>query len=296
MTNINYTLDAFAKATLDSETGGNPDIAYWEKSPSVYQTNEDFLIFINSVGIYTINISFIITYLQGLPVNSDLPGFIDFIDLDILDESITVDNERITLVNDVDFPGNNYFYGTDNLGTRGWYPLMGIDTRKTISYNSRELEHIGDSDWYIDKEASFDKDNRNNAIWILEFDDSDEEGGGNIIKIPEFSSTVSTIIVGKPRNNPSGTDNIRWNIAFRRMPNNDGTGNGKAGTWNDYDIDTYAVDNRDYNYWTKAFVPLATYGLTAGDFYQFQIYRNNSGVSNNVNGDVHLLQLEFIFE
>ena len=42
-----------------------------------------------------------------------------------LDDSLNLSGTSVTLDNDVDTPGNDYYYGTDATGTKGWYVLPG---------------------------------------------------------------------------------------------------------------------------------------------------------------------------
>lgn len=41
------------------------------------------------------------------------------------DDSLNLSGTSVTLDNDVDTPGNDYYYGTDATGTKGWYVLPG---------------------------------------------------------------------------------------------------------------------------------------------------------------------------
>ena len=61
-------LDGVTKALLDTATGGNHDIAYWFESP-YYITNEQHLNYINSLGVYSIDVAARISHLESLEIN-----------------------------------------------------------------------------------------------------------------------------------------------------------------------------------------------------------------------------------
>ncbi len=212
---------------------------------------------------------------------------VDGVDVGSPKNSIVVDTNQYQLVNDSASPGANKRYGTNSSGVKGW-----VDNRSPVYVSVNGLDFIfgltPSPDYFLAAIPQVIFDPVNGSMRVLAYDDTINEGAGYFITIPPDALTVKIRIVCRATGALTGTDNVNWKIAFREF--NDGT---PISAWSDNDLGTFGISNNDWKYNETGTLTLASLGLNQGSLYHFQLYRNNTGVTDNIVGDVNLVHVRF---
>ena len=214
---------------------------------------------------------------------------VDGVDVGSPKNSIVVDSNQYQLENDVLSPGFNKRYGTDATGTKGW-----VDNRSPLYVEVNALDFIlglvASPDYFIAAIPQLLFDATYGSLRILAYDDTSNEGAGYYVNIPPDALDVEIQVTSRATGAITGTDNVNWRIAFREI-----TDDAAIGAWGDNDIGTYGVTNNNWQYQNSGTLTLASLSLNTNTLYQFQIYRNNTAVADNIVGDIYLLHVEFKF-
>jgi len=160
-------------------------------------------------------------------------------------------------------------------------PPGGAFAWKTYSWDSDQLETPNNADWSESTPAAGEEDANNNAIIVRAFDDSDTEGVGFSLFVP--NGATSMILKVKHRGGgTSGT--VVWALKYRQIPDN-----AAVGSWSSFSLDNLSLPaNSNYQYDQQELKR----PCTCNNLYQFEIIRDGTVGGDTLSGDWYLANLE----
>jgi len=154
-------------------------------------------------------------------------------------------------------------------------------------YYADQLDYPRSSDWAVNNGAPSARDSNNTALTIRRFDDSSEEGVGFSTVFPLLVTDMLIRIKFRALTAPGASAGVVWKLYWRRFPDN-----GAVTSWSSLQLPTATVPtNTNVQYYSYT-APLTTWGITAGDFTQFELTRVGGNASDTLSGDAGLLSLE----
>lgn len=144
------------------------------------------------------------------------------------------------------------------------------------------------TDWFVDTGAPLLPDVDNSAILVRAFDPSTDEGVGFTLDVPAGATQIR--FTTRARARTAQTANALLMFARREIPDN-----AAIGSWAGYSIHTVAIPNNTYYQKDTTQNTLATFGLTAGKFYQCQLYRDADAAGDTLTVDLDACYMEIEF-
>lgn len=147
------------------------------------------------------------------------------------------------------------------------------------------------ADWAINAMAGQAPDTNNAGIKVRLLDDTVEEGMGFEFRMPSTAVNMKLLWSARAETAPGGAVVARWNLRFRRT-----AGGAAVAAW------SAAIQLADQDFGTNEFFEddedertFASWGLTAGHLYQFQLTRDATDGADTLVGDAALsvVGLEF---
>lgn len=147
------------------------------------------------------------------------------------------------------------------------------------------------ADWAINAMAGQAPDTNNAGIKVRLHDDTVEEGTGFEFRMPSTAVNMKLLWSARAETAPGGAVVARWNLRFRRT-----AGGVAVAAW------SAAIQLADQDFGTNEFFEddedertFASWGLTAGHLYQFQLTRDATDGADTLVGDAALsvVGLEF---
>lgn len=142
------------------------------------------------------------------------------------------------------------------------------------------------TDWtnMVTAPAPLDVSVSSNSIQVRSYSGSVITASGGKLRAPAGAANLKLEWEQQPRTAPGTTNNkVQWRLAFRPL------GSTSAPTTYDFTVHTIP-NNTDFTPVDQT-VSLATLGMTAGVWYQFQLQRVITGVTNNMTQDCLLSEV-----
>ena len=196
---------------------------------------------------------------------------------------------------------NGVVYGVDNqhggdsadFNTQsGQYRIAGTAIPlKLYELFADQVDITIDADWAVSAGAVASVDTNNGALTVRRFDDTTEEGIGFLIQVPKAATEMTVRTKARAETAPGGAVVAVPKLYKRAIPDD-----GAIAAWTspnaltNIDLPT----NELYQY-DETNAVLATWGLTAGELYQFQLTRDAGNGSDTLVGDLTLVAVEVEF-
>ena len=179
----------------------------------------------------------------------------------------------------------NFTGPTVNLTGTSSTSTINIGTRSTYFANS--LDSPNTSDYAINAFAPITTDPTYSSMSIRAFSNTIEQGVSCLFSIPANATLVNIIIKGRAQTAPAASSNVQPRIYTRLLPNNSAVGTWAAGI----NLTTIAIPTNAYFQYYTYTATLASLGLTAGNLYQFELTRYNTGVTNNLTSGFYMAEM-----
>jgi hypothetical protein len=149
------------------------------------------------------------------------------------------------------------------------------------------FERPNNSDWAVNALAALAADPTYPSETVRRFDDTTKEGVGFSGKVPASAAKMRIDVIGRAITAPGSAKKVAIDLYRRDYGDNIVPGSwSSAYSLTDVDIPTNAYFQ--YDYWE---VTLATWGITAGRFTQFEFCRDAADAADTLVGDYALLFL-----
>ena len=142
------------------------------------------------------------------------------------------------------------------------------------------------TDWtnMVTDPAPLDISVSSNSIQVRSYSGSVIQAAGGKFRAPAGAANLKLEWIQQARTAPGTTNNkVQWRLAFRPL--------GSTSAPTTYDFTAHTIANNTSFAAFDQTVSLATLGMTAGVWYQFQLQRVISGVSNNMTQDCLLSEV-----
>ena len=174
-------------------------------------------------------------------------------------------------------------------GAQGETGLPGPTGPSTTTFiiQAADFDNPNNADWAVNALAPAASDSNNAAIPVRKFDDTTEEGVGFMLTIPSGASSLKFYFKSRAETTPGGTQAAVPRLYFRALNNNAAIDSWSAG----FDFNAVSLPTNENWQYDDQTVALATLGITAGEFVQFELTRNTGSVSDTLTGDWTLAEL-----
>jgi len=153
-----------------------------------------------------------------------------------------------------------------------------------------QMENPVNSDWAVNDLAVAAADSNNNGLTIRLFDDTDEEGVGFSLQIPEGSTNIVFDIVSR-RESSGSAQAVVPKLYVRELPDNAAVESWSAGT----DMTAISLPaDEDWQYDNQS-IALSTLSLVADRVAQFELTRNTGAGGDTLSGDWTVLLVKVSF-
>jgi hypothetical protein len=154
-----------------------------------------------------------------------------------------------------------------------------------------QLDFPLDADWDISAAAAGSVDALNAALVVRRFDDTTQEAVGFPLSVDSGIINMTIREVSRAQVGPTGSKSVARTLHYREIPDN-----GAVGAWSQFDLDDISIPNGSTNFqYDEQTIALATLGVTAGSFYQWELSRDTGDVGDTLSGDWSLLELRVRF-
>jgi len=158
------------------------------------------------------------------------------------------------------------------------------------NFDSLQLDFTTAADWAVAATAAQAADSNNAALTVRRFDSTNEEGVGFLVFVPAAAATMAIQLVSRAETAPGAADNVVVKLYRRQIPDNSAVPAWSAATTLSGGVDIPTNENWQYDTFSN---PLATWGVTAGLLYQFELTRDDGGTG--LAGDWTLLNIGLTF-
>lgn len=144
-----------------------------------------------------------------------------------------------------------------------------------------QLEYPLTADWPVNAHAGGAVDSNNSGIAVRRFDDTDEEGVGFTLRIPEGATNIRIRISSRAETAPGTTDGVALLLYKRDIPDNAAVGSWSAG----YQMVALSIPTNEYWQYDSQEITLSALSLTAGRMTQFELVRDTIDAGDDLVGD-----------
>lgn len=163
---------------------------------------------------------------------------------------------------------------TINIGSRSTYYANSLDSPNT-------------SDFAVNTFAPVTTDPTYTSLSVRAFGNTIEQGVSCLVSIPTDATTITYRIKGRAQTAPGAGSNVQPRIYTRLLPNNSAVSTWTAGI----NLTTLAIPtNAFFQYYTYT-ATLASLGFVAGNLYQMELTRYNTGVTNNLASGFYMAEM-----
>jgi hypothetical protein len=156
-----------------------------------------------------------------------------------------------------------------------------------FTYYANSLDSPNSSDWAINAFAPIITDPTYTSMTQRSMSNTTEQGIGCLVSVPTGATSITFRFKGRPGTAPAAAANVQPRLYTRLIPNNIAMGSWSGGT----NLSTFAITaNINFQYFVYT-VTLASLGLTAGNLYQFEVTRYNTGVTSNLAYPFYLTEM-----
>jgi hypothetical protein len=153
---------------------------------------------------------------------------------------------------------------------------ISIGSRFTFYANS--LDSPNSADWTVNAFAPVTTDPTYSSLSVRSFSNTVEQGIGYLLSIPTGATSITFRIRGRSGTAPAAASNVQPRIYARLLPNNTAIGAWAAGI----NLTPIAIPtNANFQYYVYT-ATLASLSLTAGNLYQIELTRYDTGVTSNL--------------
>ena len=145
-----------------------------------------------------------------------------------------------------------------------------------LVYQAASLESPNNSDWPVNALAPVINDATYPSINIRSFTAGAENGVGFYWSVPSGASTVTFNFKGRAATAPGASSTVILRLYSKLIPNNSAPGAWSAATT----IITITLPTNAFYQYNSVTIPLSTLGLTAGNFYEFEMTRNGGTLTS----------------
>ncbi len=159
----------------------------------------------------------------------------------------------------------------------------------TWSFSAPDLDPALTADWAVNSLAPLSADPDNDGLTTRVFDDASDDGVGWTRFVPSGATNMTLKIKNRTETAPGGAEDVIPNLYVRSLPDN-----GAVAAWSSaFVMDTIVVQtNINYQDSTQT-ETLATWGLTAGQYFQFEFVNDSS--ASAITSPWHVLYIEATF-
>lgn len=163
-----------------------------------------------------------------------------------------------------------------------------------IRFSADVLDSPNNSDWAVNALAPAVADSNNNGLTIRAFDDTTEEGVGFNAFIPAGTASLKLKFKSRAEVAPGAVRTVGLKLYSRQVPDNAAITAAPNWTVGDALADIDIPTNELFQY-DEETITLATLGLTADRWTQFELTRVNPAGGTELVGDWDLLEIELEF-
>ena len=153
-----------------------------------------------------------------------------------------------------------------------------------------QVEYPASGDWAVNVGAPASPDSNNNALTVRLFDDTVDEALGFILHIPDTAIRMRVTVKARAETAPGGSQNAILDLYEREIPDN-----GAVTSWGSTALPALALPTNELFQVTALEQALTTWGITAGSTHQFQLVRDANNGSDNLVGDLAVLEVCVLF-
>lgn len=156
-----------------------------------------------------------------------------------------------------------------------------VERLPRLTFYGADLDDPNSASWTVNALATLGADTVTTALPVRRFDDTTEEGVGFSVLSPVGATNLRLKIVSRAQTAPGGAVTVRPALYVREFPDNAAPEAWSAATLlTAIDIPT----NTNWQYDTQT-IALATLGMVAGRFAQFELTRKGTDGSDTLTGD-----------
>lgn len=156
-----------------------------------------------------------------------------------------------------------------------------------FTYFANSLDSPNTSDYTVNAFAPVITDATYTSLAVRAFSNTIEQGVSTLVSIPVGVTTITLRIRGRALAAPVASSFVQPRIYSRLLPNNSAVGAWSAGI----NLSTISIPtNANFQYYVYT-ASIASLGLTAGNLYQLELTRYNTGVTSNLSGAFNMAEL-----
>ena len=153
-----------------------------------------------------------------------------------------------------------------------------------------QVEYPASGDWAVNVGAPASPDSNNNALTVRLFDDTVDEALGFILHVPDLAKELRVTVKARAETAPGASQNAILQLYEREIPDN-----GAVTAWSSTTLSTMVLPTNELFQKTVDTDTLANWGLVAGSTHQFQLVRDANNGSDNLVGDLAVLEVCLVF-
>jgi hypothetical protein len=162
-----------------------------------------------------------------------------------------------------------------------------INVGSRFTYYANSLDSPNTSDFAVNALAPVVTDPTYTSMVVRSFSNTTEQGVSTLLSVPLGATNITFRIRGRAQTTPGAASNVQPRIYSRLLPNNSAVGAWAAGT----NLSTIAIPTNAYFQYYVYTVTLSSLGLAAGNLYQLELTRYNTGVTSNLASNFYLAEM-----
>lgn len=172
-----------------------------------------------------------------------------------------------------------------------WISATSDQFDRIFLFYADQLDNPVNSNWAVNSLAPLGRDTQNPSLYVRKFDDSDEEGVGWSLSIPNNIDNITIRLKSRAATAPGSSQSVALNLYYRTIPDN-----AAVAAWSSaYGLSNIAIPTNNYYQYDEQTIPLTTLGLNDGDLIRFELTRNAGSGSDTLSGDWWLIELGVAF-
>ena len=170
--------------------------------------------------------------------------------------------------------------------------ITAISSKLTKTYQASDLDSPNNSNWAVNAFAPIVAVSGAAGLTARSFNDTTSQGVGFGFSLPSNATTIQINVTGRAETTPASGYNLIQNVYVRSIPNNGGS----LSSWSSpYSLSTIGISANNISWIdSQNTISMATLGVSAGNWTQFEIVRKTAGVSNNLVGNWLNLEYEVL--
>ncbi len=160
-----------------------------------------------------------------------------------------------------------------------------------IKIEADQFDNPVNADFAVNALAPAVADSNNAALVVRAFDDATEEGVAFGFTLPAQVTNIILKLIHRANTSPPGAAAVLAVLYAREIPDNAVVSAWSAGTG----LGPISLPMNEFFQYTTFTIPLATLGITADRFAQFELTRDGTSGSDTLVGDWNVLEAEISF-